>query len=55
MKIIYEPYQEIYIITLEDKETLTYVNTRDIVDAREEFIKYMTRLFNDTVCEKLKN
>lgn len=53
MKIIYDNYTEMYLIKLEDQETLTWINTRDIVQAREEFIKCMTKLFNDTICKKL--
>lgn len=53
MKIIYDKNQEIYAVMLESSETVTYVNTADIVEAREEFIKCMTRLFNNAICEKL--
>lgn len=55
MKIIYEPHQELYLIALEPEEAITWVNTQDIVEAREEFIKHMTRLFNDTICKALKD
>jgi hypothetical protein len=53
MKIIYDKYQEMYIIALEELEAVTCVNTKDIVEAREVFIKAMTRLFNDTICKRL--
>lgn len=55
MKVIYDPDSELYVIKLENSETTTLINTRDIVEAREEFVKCMTRLFNDAICEKLKN
>ncbi len=55
MKVIYDPDGELYVIKLENSETTTLINTRDIVEAREEFVKCMTRLFNDAICEKLKN
>lgn len=55
MKVIYEPHQEMYLIQIEEPETATWINTNDIVVAREEFIKMMTRLFNDAVCESLKD
>ena len=51
MKIVYDPYAEAYLITLE--ESVFYFDTIDIVDAREKFIKQLTILFNNTVCEKL--
>ena len=54
MKIIYDNHREIYLVTLENSENVTLINTSDIVEAREEFIKCMTRLFNDAVCKALK-
>ena len=55
MRVIYDPDGEFYVIKLEVPETTTAIKTRDIIEAREEFIKCMTRLFNDAICEKLKN
>ena len=55
MKVIYEPHQEMYLVALEEPETVTWINTRDIVEAREQFIKSMTKLFNDAVCAALKD
>lgn len=55
MKIAYEPHQGMYLVLLEEPETLTWINTRDIAEAREEFVKRMTWLFNDTICEALKD
>lgn len=55
MKVIYDPDGELYVIKLENSETTTLINTRDIVEAREEFVKCMKRLFNDVICEKLTN
>ena len=55
MKVIYEPYQEMYLVLLEEPESLTWINTSDIVEARDEFIKQMTRLFNDAICKALKD
>ena len=55
MKVIYEPDNELYVIKLENPETTTLINTRDIVEAREEFIKQMTRLFNDAICRQLRD
>ena len=53
MEIIYDPDGELYVIKLESPETTTLINTKDVVEAREEFAKCMTRLFNDAICEKL--
>lgn len=53
MKVVYDKDQEIYAVVLEHPETVTLVNTTDIVEAREEFIECMTRLFNDAICKKL--
>lgn len=55
MKVIYEPHQGMYLVEIKEPETVTWINTRDIVEAREEFIKMMTRLFNDAICEALKD
>ena len=49
MKIIYDSEANVYIVKVEDFETLTYVGTDDIVEAREMFIEKMTKLFNDAV------
>jgi hypothetical protein len=53
VKIIYDNHQEIYLVKIEELETVTMIHTNDIVEAREEFVKCMTRLFNDAICEKL--
>lgn len=55
MKVIYEPNQKMYAVRIEESEVLTWINTSDIAEAREEFIKRMTRLFDDTVCKSLKD
>jgi hypothetical protein len=55
MRIIYDRHQQIYGVRIEEPETVTIINTTDIVEAREEFIKCMTRLFNDAVCKKLED
>ena len=55
MKIIYDDNQEVYLVVLNDSEMVTYINTKDIVVAREEFINRMTRFFNDAICNKLKD
>ena len=55
MKIIYDKHEESYLIELEYPETVTWINTKDIVEARKEFIERMTWLFNTTICEKLKD
>lgn len=53
MRIIYEPHQGMYLIDIE--EPIIWMNTRDIVEAREMFIKYMTEMFNDAICEALED
>ena len=55
MKVIYDDEQEVYIVKLEDFENTTIINTDDIVEARERFIKGMTTLFNDAICDALKD
>ena len=55
MKVIYEPHQGLYLVKIEYPETVTWINTRDITVAREEFIKSMTELFNDAICKALKD
>ena len=53
MKIAYDDNQEIYLVKIE--ETTIWINTNDIVKAREEFIEHITKKFNDAVCEQLKD
>lgn len=55
MKVIYEPYEGLYLVKIEYPETLTWINTRDITVAKEKFIESMTELFNDAICEALKD
>ena len=53
MKIIYDVVNEAYFIGIEEPESVTVVNSKDIVKVREEFIRRMTEMFNDAVCQKL--
>ena len=55
MKVIYDMDQHVYCVKVESPETITFINTEDIVEARTEFIKCMTKMFNHAICEKLKN
>ena len=55
MKIIYCDREEAYVVQIEQSETVTILNTNDIVEAREEFLKRMKRLFNDTICKRLNS
>lgn len=55
MKIIYDDRKEVYIIKIENTETVTMIHTNDIVEVREEFVRCITQLFNNTVCAALKN
>lgn len=55
MKINYDNKQKIYVITLDDFEKVSFVNTCDIVTARDLFIDQMKSLFNNTICDQLKN
>lgn len=54
MKVIYDDEQGAYLVKMEDGENVTFINTDDIVKAREYFIKNMTNLFNDAVSDALK-
>ena len=55
MKVIYDKEQNIYCVDFERFELPLFLNTDDIAEARELFIKHMTFLFNDTVREQLKD
>ena len=55
MKIIYDDKQERYIIKLEEYEGVYIANTKDIVEARNYFVENMKILFNNAICEQLKN
>ena len=54
MKIMYGELEKAYFIQLSEPESVTVVNTTDIVEAREYFLKNMTMLFNDAVNKSLK-
>lgn len=54
MKIIYDNHQKMYCVVIETSETITWINTDDIVEARKDFVERMMWLFNDAVCEKFK-
>ena len=45
---------KMYIIEIDETERITLINTDDIVEAREEFLKKMEWMFNQAVLEKLK-
>jgi hypothetical protein len=55
MTIIYDPRQEIYCVGMAQVEMVTYINAKDIVEAREEFISRMTWLFDEAVRKKLED
>ena len=55
MKIIYDMNQHVYCVKVEYPETITIINTEDIVEARDEFIKSMTSMFNYAIREQLKD
>lgn len=55
MKVIYDDKEKRYIVSLENYENITVLNTNDIVEARERFVERMESLFNDAVCEQLKD
>ena len=54
MKVIYESDKEMYGVEIEHPENLIWINTKDITEAKEQFVNSMTMLFNDAVCEALK-
>ena len=55
MEIIYDKDSNAYIIIFGSVfELPLFLNTDDIVEAREIFIRHMTFLFNDAVREQLK-
>ena len=55
MKVKYDNKQCVYIIKHEDCEDVTLVNTNDVVEARSFFVEHMKNLFNNAVCEQLKD
>ena len=54
MKIVYDMDQNIYCVKVEYPETITLIHTEDIVEAREEFIRRMTSMFNYAICKQSK-
>ena len=54
MQVIYDSSKEVYLVKICDPETITWINSKDIVEARKIFIDHMTHMFNSAVCERLK-
>ena len=54
MRIIYDNIQQVYGVQMEPSETITIINTDDIVEARKEFVSRMTWMFNQAICKQLK-
>lgn len=55
MIVIYDNQTHMYRVVIESSEMSTWINTDDIVEARKEFIDRMTWMFNQAICERLKN
>lgn len=55
MKISYDNILNVYSIEIEYPETEIHLCAENAVDARETFIKHMTKLFDDAVNDKLKD
>ena len=55
MKVIYDNERKMYAVSIEPLETTTLINSNDIVEVRKEFVEKMTWLFNQAICDKLKN
>lgn len=53
MRIIYDSDAKVFFIKLEYPETETVFCTKDIVEVKEEFLKKMENVFNNTICELL--
>ena len=54
MQVIYDNSQEVYLVKINEPETITWINSKDIVEVRNIFIDHMTHMFNNAVCEQLK-
>jgi hypothetical protein len=52
VKVIYDNKEHIFIVI--NEETETFINTDDIVEARNIYLERMEWLFNNAVCERLK-
>lgn len=55
MIVIYDNQTHMYRVVIEPSEMSTWINTDDIVEARKEFVDRMTWMFNQAICERLKN
>lgn len=54
MKIIYDNKDNVYVVKVENLESVVYVNTDDIVEVRNRFIERMTKYFNDAISRQCK-
>lgn len=53
MKVLFDNERNIYVVEMNDNETVTYLNTDDIAEAREWFIERMSWFFNSAVNDAL--
>lgn len=54
MKITYNNNGRAFFVKLECPETEIVLCTKDITEAKKEFLNRMENLFNNTICELLK-
>jgi hypothetical protein len=54
MKIIFDDKQKMYNVVVEVSEMSTWINTTDLFEAREEFVRRMKWMFDNEVCKKMK-
>ena len=54
MKIRYDGANKVFVIRIDPLENTTIVNTTNLVEAREMFIKHMTGIFDSTVRDRFK-
>lgn len=55
MRIIYDDKVHLYGVCLEPPDTVMWLNTSDIAEARTMYVERLTKLFNEAVCEQLKD
>ena len=54
MIVVYDKDVSAYLIKLEECEKVTFINTDDIVKARDFFVTHMTSLFNHAIQKQLQ-
>ena len=53
MKVFYDTKEDMFVVTMEQSETTTYIKASGLAGARDEFLDRMKFLFDDALCNSV--